>query len=280
MGWEGRRGEWPDVIAHISSQTVCLRARGSVSQSISIALCWITGKVCAVVWCCVHTHTIIQSSKCSWLTACQLLFNTSRLTYSLIPPPCSRLEKGKNEGKKMERWWSGGLEWERWRRRGGGRKELREWENQRWAWGFREVMICLAACAQPPPQWHNRTMYSKGFKYLYSDLMFLYTHTHTDTVKSLERAEVKLSVLDYHRLFPLLPFFHMLISLLLHGWCQWWCRCLSRLVRCSVAESLMKMAGANRIVSQSSSQPGSLSNALSNHCDGQLSLCEDTINIL
>lgn len=30
--------------------------------------------------------------------------------------------------------------------------------------------------------------------------------THTDTVKSLERAEVKLSVFDYHRLFPL-PFF-------------------------------------------------------------------------
>lgn len=32
------------------------------------------------------------------------------------------------------------------------RKEWREWENQRLAGGFREVMICLAACAQPPPQ--------------------------------------------------------------------------------------------------------------------------------
>lgn len=105
-----------------------------------------------------------------------------------------------------------------------------------------------------------------------------YTHTHANTSKSLERAEVKRSDFDYYRLFP--PLFHVFISLLLHGWCQRWCRCLSRLVQRSVAESLIKMAWANRIVSQSNTQPSSLCNVLSNHCDGQLGLCEGTINIL
>lgn len=176
----GREGGRHDIIAYISLHTVWLRAQGSVPQSISMGSLSNYKRKCGCAWCCVQTCTFVQSSKCSWLTACQLLFNTSRLTCSPRPPPCSRLEKGKNKGRKMERWWSGGLEWERWRKEGGREGEWREWGGeQRWAWGFMEVMICLVACAHPPPQWHNRTMYSKGFKYLYSDLMFLHTHTHT-----------------------------------------------------------------------------------------------------
>lgn len=84
-----------------------------------------------------------------------------------------REERGEENGEEVK--WRVGMrkmEIEAGRKR---RKQWRKWENQRWAGGFREVMICLAACAQPPPQWQNRTMYSKGFKYLFSDLMFLHT---------------------------------------------------------------------------------------------------------
>lgn len=97
--------------------------------------------------------------------------------------------------------------------------------------------------------------------------MFLHTHTHRDIVKSLERADVKLSALDYHGLFPSMffPYSHFscsprVVSVVVQ---------VSHLVssmQCSAAESLIKMAGSNRIVLQSSTQCGSLSNVLSNHC--------------
>lgn len=165
---------------------------------------------------------------------------------------------------------------EEWRGVGGDGiwKEWREWENQRWSRGLRggdDLLGCV--CSQSPPLWHNRTMYSKGFKYLYPDLMFLATHTHVYT-----RAWKgwMLNCLPWITEVSS-PTFLFSPLVVLHR-CR--CRCLGLLVQCGAAEPLIKMAGANRIVSQSSTHPGSLSNVLSNHCDGQLGLCAVTINIL
>lgn len=50
----GREGH--DVIAHISSHTVCVRVRGSVSQSISMALLNHKQSVCGCVMLRVYSH--------------------------------------------------------------------------------------------------------------------------------------------------------------------------------------------------------------------------------
>lgn len=115
-----------------------------------------------------------------WLHASCCLTRPGSLTHSFLLPARGLRKEKKWKNKK---WWSekvysGRMAW-------GGYgiwKEWREWENQRWSRGLRggdDLLGCV--CSQSPPLWHNRTMYSKGFKYLYPDLMFLATHTHIYT---------------------------------------------------------------------------------------------------
>lgn len=139
---------------------------GSVSESISIALCWITS-----VWLC-RVHEYWQSSgavhAADWLRASCCLTHPGSLTHSFF--------------LRAQGWRKGGIGERKWRVEGwnekmggrglGEREKGMDRMGKEVGLGFRKV-ICLAACAQPPPQWHNRTMYCKCFKYLYCDLMFL-----------------------------------------------------------------------------------------------------------
>lgn len=177
---------------------------------------------------------VCPEHKWSWLRARQLPF-MSGLAYTQASLPPSWLEKK----------WGGGARTNKGKFRGGRVKgwndkkpELGGGSNyQRWARGFREVMICLAACAHPPPCWHNRTMYSRSFKYLYSTSCSC-SHTCLDTFGRTGGSRSE-TVFDYINFLP--SFFSPSVSVHI---CTW----VVQVFQCSVAEFLIKMAESRTFV--------------------------------